>query len=389
MSLFEVTNQGVITADTADIKDEFIQAYKAALGAELNTDSSSVAGQLITNDTKILTTVMEQVVAIANETNVYYATGQALDVAASFYGYYRKQGVPTTVVVKFSGTENTVIPAETIVSDGTYEYKTLEEKTIPVSGIVYVEAQCTTPGKIICPAGTVTTLDPAIEGIDIVTNENDGIVGYDTENDNIFRDRITANFLNKRARSILGAIIDNIAAINNVVSVVGVENPSDETVTRFGVQMTPHSIFVTVLGGNGSDIAKVLTEQKTIGATTIGDTTVTYVDQDIGYNYEYQIFRPTQVPLYCQVQYSANEYTPAGVSDQIIGLISEYIQNNSFKIGQTISGNLLAQALADFNKINLLAIKLSTDGTTWADYVATSKTQIATLSTSNITTTEI
>lgn len=389
MSLFTVTNQGVITVDTADIKTEFEQAYKEALGANLNTDSSTPVGQLITNDASALTTAMSECVAMANENNVYYATGQALDVAAAMYGYYRKSAVPTTVVALVSGTASTVIPAGTLFSDGTHEYASLNVATIPAGGSISIECQCTEDGAITCPANTLTTIVGTIAGVDSVTNVNDGIVGYDSESDNAFRDRITANFLNKRARAILGAIVDNIAAINNVVSVVGEENPEDDTVTKSGVSMPPHSIFVTVLGGETSAIAEVIAQQKTLGAETVGNTDVSFVDEYSGFVYTYKIYRPSQITLYAKVEYSANEYTASNASDQIKALIVEYITNNPFKVGQTVSGAGLADALNGYNKVDLLAVKVSTDGTNWVDYVTANKTQFVTLSATNISTSEI
>lgn len=386
MSIFTVTNQGVITVDTSSVRSDFEQAYTAALGASLNTDVSTAAGQLITSDTTAVTTAQQECVAIANESNVYYATGQALDVAASFYGYYRKQGVPTTVVATLTGSSGVAIPAGVIVSDGTNQYTLLDATSIPSTGTVSAEFQCTTTGPIECPAGTLTQIITTISGWDSVTNPTAGIVGYNSENDNVFRDRITANFLNKRARAILGAIIDNVAAIDNVVSVVGGENPTNTTATVNGIEMPPHSIYLTVLGGNDATIAQVIAAQKTMGAETVGNTQVAYTDPRIGYQYTYKIYRPTIVPVYVQVQYATNAYTPANVETQIMGLISEYVTNNPFQIGQTISGNMLGVALAEYNKIDLLAIKVSTDNSTWSDYITISQTQVAVLSTDGTST---
>ena len=379
MSLFTVTNQGVITVDTSEIRSDFEQAYKEALGASLNTDVSTAAGQLITNDTTAITTAQQECVAIANANNVYFATGHALDVAASFYGYYRKQGVPTTVVATLTGSSGTSIPAGALVSDGTHQYKLLGRTTIPTTGSVTAEFQCTTTGPIECPAGTLTTIVTPLSGWDGVTNAYDGIVGYDTESDNVFRERITANFLNKRARAILGAIIDNVAAIDSVVSVVGGENPTDTTQTVNGIEMPPHSIYLTILGGDDAKIAQVIAQQKTLGAGTVGNTEVAYTDPNINYQYAYNIYRPTAVPVYVQVQYQPNAYTPANADTQIMGLITEFVRANPFKIGQTISGNMLAVALAEYNKVDLLAVKVSTDNSTWQDYITTSQTEVAVL----------
>lgn len=65
-TLFSVTSDGVITVDTSKIKESFQEAYKGALGSDLNLEDSTVQGQLILNDTENLTTTMNEVVTMAN-----------------------------------------------------------------------------------------------------------------------------------------------------------------------------------------------------------------------------------------------------------------------------------------------------------------------------------
>lgn len=386
MSLFSVTPQGVITVDTADVRADFETAYKAALGADLNLDTSTPGGQLVVNDTTMLTTAMAECVAMANETNVIYATGEALDVAAAFYGFYRKTSTPTVVVATLVGTTGTTIAAGALASDGTNEYALLNTVTIPSTGSVAAEFACTTMGAILCPPQTLTQIKTTVAGWDSITNQYAGVPGTATESDNAFRDRVTANTLNKRGRAMMGAILDNIGAINGVVSVNGAENPSGETQTIDGVSMPAHSIFVTVLGGGANEVAQVLSQQKTMGAETVGDTSVSYVDSEIDFQYTYKIFRPVPVSIYVRVEYAPNAFTPTNVGDQITELIQSYISANPFKIGQTISGGTLAAALSGYGKINLLAIKVSTNGSNWVDYIATTKRQIGILNTITVVT---
>lgn len=389
MSTFSVTNQGVITVDTSEIKDDFIEAYKTALGANLNTDASTFQGQMITNDTATLATAMNEVVNIANNFSPYTATGEALDVIASVFGYYRKQGVATTVYLNLTGTTGTVIPAGSLVSDGTHEYALLDDITL-ASSVGAGWFQCTEKGAIKCPAGTVSTIVTNIAGWDTVTNNTAGVTGYATETDNEFRQRITANWLNMRARSVLGAIIDNVASLDNVISVCGRENPTGSSTTIDGQTLTAHSIYLCVLGGDSEAIAKVIAQQKTLGAGTNGSTTVSYFDADVGYNYQYSIQRPTARSLAVQIEYEANAYTSADAQTQMKSIILEWLSNNPFKIGQTVSGNFLAQALEDFNQVNLLSIKVKIVGDlNWSDYVTNTIAQVATLDASNISFSEV
>lgn len=390
MSTFSVSSQGVITVDTSAIKADFQAAYQNALGANLDLDDSTPQGQLITNDTATLTSAMGEVVNIANSFSVFYATGTALDVVAAFFGYYRKQGVGTVVTANLTGTAGTIVPKGSIVSNGTFEFALLDDTAINSAGTTTAQFQCTQYGANPCLAGTLTTIVTTVEGWDTVNNPADGIQGYTTENDNEFRYRITANWFNIRARSILGAIVDNVAAINDVITAVGRENPGDSQLQIDDVTLKPHSIYICAVGGNSDDIAQVLAGQKTLGAGVNGNTEISYYDPDVDYTYTYIINRPTVMDLYVEIQYSANSYTPANVEPQIKQLVMEYVAENPFKINQTISGNILAQALNDFNQIDLLSFKvrLGPSGS-FTDYVETTISQVAVLSEDNIVVDEV
>lgn len=387
MSTFSVTPNGVITVDTMDVLEQYQDAYKAALGSDLNLDASTPQGQLITNDTNNHTVLQAEIVNAINNYSVFYATKRALDVAGSRYGYYRKSGVATVVVATVAGSQGTIIPAGALASDGTYEYALLNTTTIPASGSTTAQFQCTTVGQIYCPAGTLTEIVTAVTGWEAINNLNDGVAGYDTESDSTFRQRIVANMLQKRGRSTLGALVDNIAALPNVLSVVGRENPTANTVTVDTVEMEPHSIYVCILGGSADDIARVMAAQKTMGAATVGDTTVTYLDNVINYAYQYNIQRPADVSLYVKVQYKDNIYTPieSTVVSRIQSVLQEYVAAHPFMIGQTISGPDLAAAFTDFTMADVISIAVSTDGETYTQYVATSIKQVAVLTTANIT----
>ncbi len=385
MSRFNVTPNGVITVDTVDIKSEFEEAYKGALGADLDLDSSTPQGQMIINDTAAYVQMQQEIVNIANNYSVFYASGHALDVAGSRYGYYRKQGTSTVVVATVHGAAGTTIPAGALASDGTNEYAALDTVTLDADGAANIQFQCTVPGNIECPAGALNTIVTPVSGWDSVSNTYDGVPGYDTESDNIFRERITANMLQKRARSALGAIVDNVAAISNVVSVVGRENVADTTATIDGIEMAPHSIYLAILGGEDKTIAHVIAQQKTLGAATNGNTTVSYLDNDIGYTYQYLIQRPAQVELRVLVTYANTLYTPVDAQSRMVALIMEYVAANPFKIGQTITGADLANALKTYDVIDLLSVEVAINSSRYTPYVRTTLNEIAGLTAANIT----
>lgn len=390
MTLFRVNSNGVITVDYNDIQQTFQEAFKNALGNDLNLDVSTPQGQLIQIHTQVVNEIQTDVVNLANSFNPYTAEGDALDNTGAFFGYYRKANQPTVVVATLTGSEGTNIPASSLVSDGNNQYELLEDVTIPTSGSITAEFQCTTTGNIPCVAGSLTEIVSTVSGWDTVNNPTDGVVGYETESDNEFRGRITANWLNIRAISVLGAIIDSVAQLDGVVSVIGRENPKSSVQVVDGLTLSPHSIWLTVLGGKNSDIAEVLTIKKTLGCDTNGTDTVLYNDPVVNYEYSYQIQRPTVVPVYIQVNYAKNNYTPIDVEDKIKSLIIQYIQENPLKIGQTITGSWLSNALENYNQINLLSIKTRVnEEANWEDFSTITLEQVGNISSNNIITVEV
>ena len=391
MSLFSVDSTGVITVDSSGIKESFVSAYQDALGADIDTEAGTFQGQMILNDTAMLAYAQNQCALIANSYSVLTAKGTALDVVANFWGYYRKQGVATVVNCLLTGTGGTVIPAGSLVGDGTYQYKLLDDVTIGEGGSIVGQFQCVTSGAISVVSGGVDEIITEVDGWDTVYNNSAGITGYDTESDNAFRARITANWFNIRARGALGAIWDNMGALNNVASVLVRENPSNADMIIDDFTLPEHSVFVCIAGGDSTEIAECMYNQKTIGANTSGNTVVTYYDSTTGLTNRYHIERAEEVNLAIEVNYSSSYYTTADVEEQIKTAIMGWYKENPFVIGQTISGGMIAQAFEGFVYADILSIKvnLADSSEDYADYLKTTIGQIAVLEDTNISCVEI
>lgn len=389
MSLFSVSPLGVITVDTSEIKTDVEMAYRKALGENLNTDAGTPQGQLIIQDVQNLSYVQDEFLKLANSFSVYYASGDALDRAGAFFGYYRKTGVASVVSVILTGAADTVVPAGTLFSNGTSDFALSEEAIIGTNGTVTAQAQCVETGAIPCLAGTLTEIKTPVSGLDTVSNPLSAIKGYVAETDNMFRQRITANWLNVRSKTLLSGIIDRIGALENVHSVVGRENYKPVTAVVDGVTMERNSIFLCILGGSGSDIAKALEITKTLGAGTNGDTTVSFYDADVNYEYNYKIRRPEYVPIKVQIEYSTNAFSTADIEGKAKETLLSFVSDSPFMVGQAVTGSGLSFAFSDFPYFNLLSLKVSKADGDFADYVPISIEQVATLSAEDITVTEV
>lgn len=383
MSLFNVTPAGLVTVDSSEIRKELEEAYKQALGGEISTDSGTIEGYLIDNDTKFLTYAQQESANIANSFSVLTAKGRALDVVAGLWGYYRKAGEKTVVNAVLTGSSGTVIRAGSVASAGGVNYVLLDTVTIGTAGTVSAQFQCVESGAITCAPSALNEIITTTKGWDAITNNQAGIVGYDEETDEQFRARITANWLNIRSTGTLGAIMDSVAQINGVLSALVRENMSNNEITIDNVVLSPHSIYLAVVGGKAEDIARTLYNKKTSGAGTNGGTTVSYTDPSNGVVQNYQIKRADILPVHIKITYSNNYYTPVDVDEKIKSTLINYI-SGGLSIGQTISGNMLSLAFENFEYANILSIKLSLDGQTWNDYISATIEQMPDVAPENI-----
>ena len=230
------------------------------------------------------------------------------------------------------------------------------------------------------PKNTITKILTPKDGWDSVNNLTPGIIGAEEEDDNNFRRRIIENGLNIRGVSLLGSIVDSIAEIPGVLSVKGLENTAEVIQTIEDVQMSPHSIFLSVHGGEASKIAEVITKIKPVGCAMTGNQQVYYFDNRTGYNYKYLIYRPDVVPISVEIEYSNNRFTTPDTPDQLTKFAEEIIKNNPYGIGATVAGADLAGKMGDFKLADILSVKLRAQNGAPHDYQMTTIKQIPVIS---------
>jgi len=136
-------------------------------------------------------------------------------------------------------------------------------------------------GDILLPEGVITNIVKADAGLLSVVNRCPYIAGRDEETDTEFRQSYADKIFNRSSKmleSIRSAILNNV---QGVTSVAPYENPSHEW-DEFG--RPPHSIEIVVDGGDSTEIAKQILDNKAGGINTFGDVSVVLAgayDEDI------------------------------------------------------------------------------------------------------------
>lgn len=146
-------------------------------------------------------------------------------------------------------------------------------------------------GDILLPEGVITNIVKADAGLLSVVNICGYIAGRDEETDPEFRQSYADKIFNRSSRmleSIRSAILNNV---QGVTSVAPYENASHEW-DEYG--RPPHSIEIVVDGGDSTEIAQQILENKAGGINTYGDTAVVLAgayDEDITIRFN----RPTTI----------------------------------------------------------------------------------------------
>ncbi len=313
-------NKGFIAESVEEVRKNvqqvWVDAFKSPDLPELNTAAETPQGQLIDAQTAAIMNKDNEFLFLANQFNPATATGIFQDALASIYFLQRQFATATTVVCECSGLRGTLIPAGSIVkSDNNYRFVSLEDAVISDTGSVAVTFVLTQTGIIPVGANAVTKIVTQIPGWDSVTNIAAGIVGRNEESRQEFATRIQKSVA-VNSQGSTDAIYAALANLPGVVAVVVLENDTDKAVEKEGVNITAHSICISIYGGNNNDIAETIYNKKDMGCGTIGNTQISYTNSR-GTIFNYNILRPEPYPIGIRVTINNTASLPSNIKSAV------------------------------------------------------------------------
>lgn len=358
------TNNGIVIPDTADLKEDVQNEYKAAFGADLSVEDSTPQGRLIDIETNARANVVENNVLIANAINFNLASGLLLDAWGANFGLTRGAAKSSSVTATITGVAGTTISAGSQASTQAGDVFYLENQiTIPVSGTIDAIFLSLEKGAILCPAESLTVIVDGTLGWETITNTNPATLGNLRESDASFKQRFYDAGLFS-GMSLIEDYDNALMDVENVISARVIENGEDASkVIDANVTLLKHSVYACVDGGNDNDVAMALFTRKSAGANWTGLTgqtvTVDVVDPTYGDTYTVEFNRPTQVDVYTAIVLSAGTNTSGTLQDDVKNTINDYI--NSHKIGEDVTVLQIAQAVSSgVPGIQLASIEIGT-----------------------------
>ena len=391
---------GLVAEETSVVRARIAQEWKNAFATDprlpvLDTNPETPAGQLIDGQTALASEKDNDMIYIANMFNPKNATGVWQDALAAIYFLNRKIALPTYVTCQVRGAYGTTIPYGALVQDvNGYTFLNTSVVVIGSSGTANIYVRCTETGAVEVAPNTVTQIVTTVPGWDSVTNPSAGITGRDEESQAAFENR-RAGSVGKNSHGAVASIYGTIADLNNVVAVLVLENTTNADKTIKGVTLAGHSVYISVYGGDNTDIARAIYNKIDGGCGTQGNTMLTYnpasdniADQPDAL-YTYYIERPDTVETAVKVTVSDDETT--GLTNAIKEAVVENFNGNSsfrrVKMGDTLyASRFYADVIkAGVTMLENIEIKYPSATGSYTDSIDIPASELPTISAADVT----
>lgn len=369
---------GLKLSTATELLENLIVDFQAIYGSDINLDQSSPDGQALNIFVQGLTDLRELLSQIYNSFDPDNCSGAVLDARCAINNVFRK------------GATYTIVPI-TITTDRTVFLQGLDENFNDVNGTGYtvqdnagnqfllISSQQLSAGSntvlfrakeigaVQVSLNTITTPVTVVLG---VTSVNNAVaptqVGENEESDYDLKIRRRQS-VSIGSSGYLNGLLATVLQLDGVTDAALYENFTGE-VDENG---TPaHCMWLVVEGGSSADIADAIYRKKSYGCNMRGSITYT-ITTISNQQFIAKWDEPTILPLY--IKFTIHP-TYAGVQFDVDAIKNYILGKESFKIGQgadTATATGLAQEAIDANGGNGYAtnVLISTDGTTWVEYI--------------------
>ena len=363
----------------AAVAADWVAAFHKDGQVDLNTDPETPAGQLIDSQTAAITEKDTELLYLCNQFDPAKNEGIFQDAIAKIYFLSRKAATPSTATITVRGLSGTVIPvnAQVMSSADDTIWQNVAAFTIGTDGIGSGVFRCTTEGLISAAAGTLTRIMTVVAGWDTATNEHAAVVGTLEENRGQFELRRYASVA-LNSRSTAASVCARVMQLEDVIGCVVRENKTNQPKVIDGVTLSPHSVYVCVLGGNDGAIATAMYRTVSAGCDTNGTTTYTVEDDTTGIKEPIHFQRPTDADITIRLRFP----DAAGFSADDLAAIRQAVFNNFYGedptvvdgsimarplMGDTIYAPRFAISVQNAGYTDLLDVDIAKTGGAWSD----------------------
>ena len=337
-----VTPQGIEPTPLQGYVDRLGEAFRSALGTDLDLAPETPQGQLIGVVALTLAEADEALVAVANGFSLDHAMGFHLDALGSLLGINRLAATHSTAAVTITGQAGTTIPEVSRARTGAGEVFALTaEAVIPASGSLDATMQAVEEGPVAAPGGDLTEIVDLAAGWEAVSNPAAATLGRRRESDDEYRLRY-ARHTARNARSSTEAILAAVLETEGVTRALIRENATAAAVTAQGQEIGAHSVYLVAEGGNDAEIAGAIATSKTVGTGTSGDTLLD-VPHAGGWTVPIRFSRVNAVPVSVTLGLTIQAGFPSDGTSRMIRQVMGFI--GGLGIGEALNPQRLLAAV--------------------------------------------
>ena len=377
---------GFSVSEASEIREEvaqdWVNAFKETGRPDLNTDPETPQGQLIDSQTAAIHQKDTELAYLANQFNPQTASGRWQDALAKIYFLSRKPAINSTAVCTLTGMNGTTVTAGALIRSSYDSTLWILNKDVVIgeNGTATAVFTCQTEGAIQAGTGTLSQIVTTTPGWDAVTNNLAAEVGQLAESQAAFETRRYQSVA-LNGRSTTAAVYARVADLKNVIATYVTDNKTNVNKSIDGYTLKPHSIYVAVIGGDNSDIAKAIYNSVSAGCDYNGNTTVNVTDENTNAVESVTFMRPSQLPLYVKVTIQDDGNLPDGYES----IIKEAVYNNFYGLDTqtTINGDAILRVVMNTDIYasrfmpsilnagisQLLRVELSQNNSTWGDFI--------------------
>ncbi|QEM43048.1 baseplate wedge protein [Escherichia phage vB_EcoM_4HA13] len=285
---YGVTTNGFVRKPINAILTSLNNKFIAAFGTNFDVSPESPDGQVIGIITDEVDQCWNQSQQVFNAYRPGAMSGVGLDNICELTGVVRYVNTKTRVTVYCDGTSGSIVPAGSVVGDGTMTFTLDTDVVLPGD----VTAVADVAGAYYVAPGTINKIiTEGISGWTSVTNADSGTTGVTYETDPEFRAR-----RDKTTAILSSATVESIYAALSDLNLTYIRIRDNDSGAAIGAQPAG-TVFVVVDGGSKNDIARRIYSVKTGGVPTFGTESITIMDSK-GYPHPINFSRSSNTEIF-------------------------------------------------------------------------------------------
>lgn len=325
-----ITSAGISAPSYAQILQSLQESVQGIYGSDVYIAADSQDGQFLALLASAINDSNQMAIATYNAYSPTFAQGVGLSSQVKINGIRRQSASNSTAVGDVVGVAGTTIENGVVADENRNLWDLPTSVTIPPAGMISITVTAQEAGAIVAPTGSINKINTPTFGWQSFVSTSDATTGAPVETDATLRQRqSTASAL--PSTTPLAGMLSALANLEGVIRVSVYEN---DTASPDVNGIPARNISVVIQGGDVLEIATIIGQKKTPGASTYGDVSENYTDPNTGIVYTINFYVLDEQAVSVEIEVEAGPSWNDQVEAEIQNTVSAYI--NALDIGQDV-----------------------------------------------------